>query len=397
LKQRHTVHGISRAALWVFTFSLNLALSHFHIPTRYNCVYTGRDIVESLTYLSLEAEYAEGGLDALRKRLRRRGRPGKVPSSDTFLYRLKKLARRDALGMLQEMNTEVLARAKVKGAFRRKAVAAVDLTFIPYYGWFSRHVVQGRYKLGTNQFHCYAAFRLVEMGRRYVVKSRLVTQLELSEKPRIVEELVAEARRRGVRIRLLLLDKGFYSGDVIKKLKSMGVKFLIAVPRNSRVKKEIMDYYRSGEGQVRRFALEKDMDRVDFNLTVHRLRRSKKGLRNILELYGAFATNLSPGKALEAWRRIPEEYRRRWGVETGFRVGKGFRAKTTSTDEEVREIYHQYAVVLENLWTLHNMGEAKRRGLPLDGMRRPLVKVKEFSLDFSHFLLSAYGPGPPWG
>jgi hypothetical protein len=77
LKQRHTVHGISRAALWIFTFSLNLALSHFHEPTKYNCVYTGRDVVKSLTYLSLEAEYAEGGLDALRKRLRRRGGPGK--------------------------------------------------------------------------------------------------------------------------------------------------------------------------------------------------------------------------------------------------------------------------------------------------------------------------------
>jgi hypothetical protein len=221
--------------------------------------------------------------------------------------------------MLQEMNWEVLARAKARGAFRRRAVAAIDLTFIPYYGRASRHVAQGRYKLGTNRFHCYAAFRLVERGRRYVVKSRLVTPLELCEKAKIVEEFVAEARRQGVRIRLLLLDKGFYSGEVIEKLKSMGVKFLIAVPRNSRVKEAIMDYYRTREGRVRRFTLKKGGDRVDFNLTVRRLRRSKKGLRNILELYGAFATNLGPGKALEAWRRLPEEHRRRWGIETGFR------------------------------------------------------------------------------
>jgi hypothetical protein len=395
LKQRHTVHGIGRAALWVFTFSLNLALRRFVVPTRYNCVYTGRDIVKSLTYLSLEAEYAEGGLDALRKRLRRRRRPEKVPSSDSFLYRLKKLARRDALSMLQEMNREVLARAKAKGAFRRKAVAAVDLTYIPYYGRPNRYVVQGKYKLGTNRFHCYAALRLVEMGRRYVVKSRLVTPLELCEKAKIVEELVTEARRQGVHIRLLLLDKGFYSGEVIETLKALRVKFLIAVPKNSRVKEAIMGYYRTGEGRVRRFSLKKGGDRVDFNLTVHRLRRTKKGLKNILELYGAFATNLGPEKALEAWRRLPEEYRRRWGVETGFRVGKGLRAKTTSTNEEVREIYHQYAIVLENLWTLHNMGEAKRRELPLDQLRRPLVKVKEFSLDFGYFILSAYGLGPP--
>jgi len=77
-------------------------------------------------------------------------------------------------------------------------------------------------------------------------------------------------------------------------------------------------------------------------------------------------------------------------------VGKGFRDKTTSTNEALKEIYHQYSVVLENLWTPHNMGEAKRRGLPLDRVRRPLVKMKEFSLDFGYFVLSAYGPGPPW-
>jgi len=43
----------------------------------------------------------------------------------------------------------------------------------------------------------------------------LVKRLELCEKAKIVEELVTEARRRGAHIRLLLLDKGFYSHEVI--------------------------------------------------------------------------------------------------------------------------------------------------------------------------------------
>jgi len=318
-----------------------------------------------------------------------------VPSGDAFLYRLKKLKRQEALSMLQEMNREALSRARRKGAFRRKAMTAIDLIYIPYYGQPNRYVIQGKYKLGTNWFHCYAAIRLVERGRRYAIRSRLVTPLELSEKAKIVEELVTEAKRQGVHILLLLLDKGFYSQEVIKTLKALGVKFLIAVPKNRRVKEAILNYYRTGKGRVRRFSLKKDGDVVDFNLTIHRLRRTKKRLRNILELYGAFATNLGPKKALRAWHRLPEDYRRRWGIETGFRVGKGFRAKTTSTHETVREIYHQYAIVLENLWTLHNMGEARRRRLPLDEMRRPLVKVKEFTLDFVYFLLTTYGLGPP--
>jgi len=390
LKRRHVVHGISRAALWVYGFSLKMALKVFVIPTRYNCVYSRKDVLRSLTYLSLESEYAEGGLEILERRLCRYYKLGTVPDGDTFLYRLKKLSRRDALSMLQELNENVLSLARRKGAFRRKAVVAIDLTYIPYYGKPTPYVVQGQYKLGTTWFHCYAAIRVVERGRRYVIRSRLVKPLELCEKDKIVEELVTEARRRGVHIHLLLLDKGFYSHEVITMLKVLGVKFLIAAPKNSRVKAAILDYFRTGKRQVQRFNLKKDGNVVNFNLTIHRLRKTKKGLRNILELFGAFATNLGFKKAVKAWQTLPQDYRRRWGIETGFRVGKGFRAKTTSKNETVREIYHQYAIVLENLWTLHNMREAKRRNLPLDQMTRPLVKVKEFSVDFIFCTLTGY-------
>jgi len=110
------------------------------------------------------------------------------------------------------------------------------------------YVVQGRYKLGTSLFHCYAAIRLVERGRRYVVKSRLVRFLELCEKELIVEELVLRARRQGVRIRLLLLDKGFYSHEVIMKLRALRVNFLIAVPKNRCVKEAMLESFRTGGG-----------------------------------------------------------------------------------------------------------------------------------------------------
>ncbi len=175
-----------------------------------------------MTYLSLETEYAEGGLADLNRRLRRHMNKAKAPNPDTFLLRLKKLTRQNATSMLNEMNKEVLSRAKAKGAFRRKAVVAIDLTLIPYYGRPNPFVVRGKHKQGTTWFYCYAAIQLVERGRRYVIKSRPVAQLELSDKAGIVEELVTEAKFRGVRIRLLLLDKGFYSGDITREAEIHG-------------------------------------------------------------------------------------------------------------------------------------------------------------------------------
>ena len=40
------------------------------------------------------------------------------------------------------------------------------------------------------------------------------------------------------------------------------------------------------------------------------------------ERYHVFATNLSPARALDEIETLPEEYRRRWGIETGYKAGR---------------------------------------------------------------------------
>ena len=47
-------------------------------------------------------------------------------------------------------------------------------------------------------------------------------------------------------------------------------------------------------------------------------------------------------------------YKWRWGIETGYRVKKDFRAKTTSTSHIVRVIYFLLSVILYNLWVMSN-------------------------------------------
>jgi hypothetical protein len=62
------VHDVSRALMWLFTFSINMAQKNLEIPTRYNSIYTQKDVLRALTFLSLEREYAEGGLKRLTNR-----------------------------------------------------------------------------------------------------------------------------------------------------------------------------------------------------------------------------------------------------------------------------------------------------------------------------------------
>jgi hypothetical protein len=396
--------------MWLFSFSLNLAQKTFKIPTRYNCTYKPTDILRALTFISLETDYAEGGLKRLTKKLRRANKPKKqprkqakkrqTPNSDTLLLRLKQINRQKAKHMLNKLNQQVLSTAKHKGAFRKKVIVAIDLTFIPYYGKKLTHwVVGGKPKKGTSYFHCWATLRIVSSGRRFTLKARPVKRDELDAETmaKIVLELLAEAKTCGVHIEFVLLDKGFCWREVIATLKASGFKFLVAAKRDKHVKEAILDYYRTGKGQVRRFCKGKDEGKVTFNLSIHRFKkRKRKRVRNILELYGAFATNLGFKEAVRVWSRLPQDYRRRWGIETGYRVDSGFRAKTTSTDERLRFIYYQYMVFLENLWTLHNMDEAKRQGVAFDDVKKLSVTGGEFSEDFVHLLVTACDAGPPW-
>ena len=400
-------HDVSRTFMWLFTFSINLSQKHFKIPTRCNCTYKPKDILRALTFLSLQSDYAEGGLKRLTKKLRRANKPEKhsrkrrqAPNSDTLLLRLKQINRQKAKSMLTKLNRQVLAAAKHKGAFRKKVIVAIDLTFIPYYGKKLTHwVVGGKPKKGTSYFHCWATLRIVSSGRRFTLKARPVKrdELDAEDMAKIVLELLSEAKTCAVHIDLVLLDKDFCWREVIATLKASGYKFLVAAKRDKQVKEAILDYFKTGKGPVRIFSRGKGEGKVTFNLSIHRFKkRRRRRVQNILELYGAFATNLGFKEAVRVWSRLPQDYRRRWGIETGYRVDGDFRAKTTSRDERLRLIYYQYMIFLENLWTLHNMGEAKRLGVCFDEVKKLSVTAGDFSEDFVHLLVTACDSGPPW-
>jgi hypothetical protein len=406
--------------MWLFTFSINLALKHIQIPTRYNCTYQAKDILRALTYICLESTYANGGMGRLTRKLRRANKEPKHlnkpkkesisktkknkkikprPDGDTFLWRLKQMHRQTAKSMLQNLNHQNLQKAKQKGAFAKKVILAIDLTFIPYYGKMTRWVNGGKLKDGTSYFHVWATLRVVSPGRRFTIKAIPIKRgcLDAACMAKTLDALLAEARSLNLKVELVLLDKGFCWQEVLVHLQTSRYKFLVAAKKDKKAKEAILDYFTTGRGQVRHFSKGKGANRVRFNLTIHRFKKRRcKPVKNILELYGAFATNLGFNEALRVWEKLPEFYRKRWGIETGYRVDGGFRAMTTSKDEKLRFIYYQYMVYLENVWTLLNMCEVKLLGMAFEDVEDLSVAGEDFVEDYVHLLVvTAFDRGPP--
>jgi IS4 transposase len=72
-------------------------------------------------------------------------------------------------------------------------------------------------------------------------------------------------------------------------------------------------------------------------------------------------------------RRLPDDYRRRWGIETGYSGIEGFRARTTSKNHSLRLLYFFYALVLYNAWLLANLIIARRFSKILS---RPIIQMQ---------------------
>jgi putative transposase len=177
----------------------------------------------------------------------------------------------------------------------------------------------------------------VEHGERFTLLAIPVSTFDSKEK--ILETLISFAKER-ILIRKLYVDRGFFSSSVINLLKKMEITFLMPAIKNDRV----IDYSYS----VSPPAVIKNYPMKDckFNLVI--LEKEEKRY--------AFATNMTfNNNDILLSEKLFNPYSKRWGIETSYRVKKGFRGKTTSRNYIVRQFYFMLSVVLYDLWILVNL------------------------------------------
>ena len=153
-----------------------------------------------------------------------------APSCETIRKAL--LATLPDFAKLQRGVNRALAGDLPKALRKRKQRLAIDLHLVPYYGEphkDPKEIYRSQAKDGTNNFHAYASAYVVCKGQRYTVA---LTPVERGAKMKdVVQRLLAQARRTSIRPCLLLLDRGFYSVDVIRYLKAARVPFLMPAVR----------------------------------------------------------------------------------------------------------------------------------------------------------------------
>ena len=368
----------------VFNFTVGMLNEHLKFPSAKNSLYTGSDINQCLIQLSLSQGFAESGLANFSEKC---GRQNNVPTGRTFRGRAERLPEGHVRDSLTGANDHVLRILKGYGVFRRKAVVAIDYARQPFYGdTNAKNVVGGKQEKGTMWGYSYASIDIVEAGRRLTLYTLTVNQF--TEKAEAVEKLIKEAKARGVHIGVVLLDRAFFTVEVIKKLKELGVHFIMPAVKNEKVKEAMLNY--DGQHPAQRFTLGEGERSVSFNLyrrPAEELPKKKK--LTVSDLYFGFATNIPNSSAAHLPIFIPQEYRRRWGIETGYRVQGNVQAKTTSTNYTLRLLYHMTSILLYNVWHYANLLLCKALKTQF---KKPLLKLTSLAVHFENLIICELGP-----
>ncbi|MFH0876542.1 MAG: transposase [archaeon] len=220
------------------------------------------------------------------------------------------------------------------------AKLAFDITEEPFYGKTS-----GLYIFGTkgkkydSEFH-FLTVCLIIRNKQIPLMALPLMVGEGSAKKTIA--LLEYCQTLFTRIRLAVFDRGFYIGELIDYLESKKIKYIIYVPERGDV---IQSYVKQTE----------ELGKFKHTLTYSKAKSKWKPKTMIIVCKGIddfswiFATNIHFKTRCEyIWH-----YKRRWQIETNFRVEDEGRIKSKSTSHLIRYFYFLASLLLHLLWIVN--------------------------------------------
>ncbi|HEY9204444.1 MAG TPA: transposase [Candidatus Methanoperedens sp.] len=277
-----------------------------------------------------------------------------IPSPDIVFYHIERQNNLDLQHHLEEVINLSYLMAEKRRLFGKYAAVAIDIHEIPYYGEVNNPFIMGcKHKNGTSYCYKYATIDIVEKNQRFTLKAIPLTPLS-NNNATIVNQLLQHAMKY-VHIKYVLLDRGFFSVDVINILMNLKLKYIMPAIKNDKIK-QVVKGNSNKISYFLKYTMKSGKKNATFNLMVKYDEKDKE--------YYTFATNFEIiyKNDIEC---IAENYRKRWGIETGYRVKKDFMAITTTECYSVRMLYFMISVILYNFWLLCNLMYCREHGIEL--------------------------------
>jgi len=163
-------------------------------------------------------------------------------------------------------------------------------------------------------------------------------------------------------ITLIIFDRGFYSKELMYTLTNAEYPYLIFIPKNDQIKQELESMTRNEQKKIiYEFEFKDDKSTVKGQTYQAFLKQvfCKKIER---DLDWAFATNVEDIE-LDG---IIKTYKKRWRIETGFRVQDEAEIRCKSKEMNIRFFLFLYEQLLQTLWICFFKEEVNFKGFIIE-------------------------------
>ena len=309
----------------------------------HNATYKQPQLLDLLTHISLDGTFANSGAKTYRLQQGDRSmvaNGSRSPLAKALGNQLRALDPADISSQFDEVRDRIRVHAKRAGILTGAVDLAIDKHAWLFYGDEETEMTTNTDpSQGTDRAFTFLTACIVSGDVRLTVGV-----VPIGPDTDIGQALVRLLGpvTQWLDIRRVFLDRGFYAVRVIQALEAFDLDYLVRAPV----------YPSLDDGPVETIV------EADYVMggsappyeTVSLTRFAVPHSESPDDTQTYFVTNLPVSEARA--QSLAESYRRRWGIETSYRVIGEFLARSTSTSFSVRLFYFLFATALYDIWVL---------------------------------------------
>ena len=319
-----------------------------HIPLETQGAFNATDLFKILVRAASNCDSIENTSKILKE----------VPCGKNIRYHLNKI------NNFEELEGQINAALKCQrlcNTIQGKQKLAIDLNLIPYYGNPTPeeipYIYRSQAKLGTCSFYAYATLYVIKKGKRFTIAIRGVRNTDTSVA--IITYLLASISSLKIDFKTLYLDRGFFSIAVIRWLKALKIPFVMPAIKTGK-KGGIKQFLKGRKSYKTTYTMQKSKeDFITFDLWIvckyQKGKRKKYGIKYFVYVVEQPKISLN---------YIHTDYRKRFGIESSYRIKNICRIKTTNKKPVLRLLFIGLSFLLVNIWVnlLWKKVSSPRRG-----------------------------------
>lgn len=295
------------------------------------------DCQDTLNVLLHAATSPTNSLESASNDLNEKNPDLRIPSADTIFNYIKDNNIEDILSAFRKMNWEIFKMMKLENTVHD---IAIDFHDIPYYGDRNTPGMRGiKPKNGSSWGKSFCTLDII--GNSHLTLDVIDVNGLNKNYSLFIESLFERLEKMSVKTGTVYLDKEFFNKAVISKLDKLEVDFVIAAKSNQVINRELENHKKEWGNTSTIFEYQFKQGGPSFNI-VAIYDDKKKG-------YILFATNKEAESIEKFEKTIPEEYRKRWNIETGYRVKNDFKIRTCTKSPVARTLFFIIQCIMYNV------------------------------------------------